>query len=346
MSQLIILGASTRAAAMSARRAGWTPWCADLFADVDLERIATVRKIPAEEYPDGLLSALREAPPGPVMYTGALENRPDLIARIDRPILGNSADVVRRVRTPELWVECLPSPPMCTSPAMGGDWLLKPRRSAGGLGIRTYTGQRFDPRTHFLQERVVGTPVAAIYVGGAGTAILCGVTEQLIGTSWLNAREFQYAGSVGPLRIDPTPWQAIGNWLVQSFGLIGIFGVDAIVRNGVSWPIEINPRYTASVEIIERSRGAALLAMPMPRLGDETAAQTCGKAVLFARKTFTFPAQGPWQKNEDFADIPHAGDVIEQGRPVLTIFASAADVDECKRVLQEKARALDQRLWA
>src|SRR5205085_5677927 len=90
---VILLGASTRAAAMSARRAGWTPWCADLFADVDLERIAIVRKVTA--YPDELLDALSDAPQAPVAYTGALENWPDLIAKIDRPLWGNPPEVLR-----------------------------------------------------------------------------------------------------------------------------------------------------------------------------------------------------------------------------------------------------------
>jgi predicted ATP-grasp superfamily ATP-dependent carboligase len=346
MSNLIILGASTRAAAMSARRAGWTPWCADLFADVDLERIATVRKIPADEYPDGLLDAIRDAPPGPVMYTGALENRPDLIERIDRRIFGNSADVVRRVRTPELWNRCVPSPRVSTTPPTDGRWLLKPRKSGGGWGVRAYGGQTFDPRTHFLQEQIDGTSVAAIYVGVRGEAFFCGVTEQLVGTSWLNSRGYQYSGSIGPLHVDPYPWQTLGSWLVRSFELNGVFGLDAIVREGVPWPVEINPRYTASVEIIERSRDAALLLTPTPRLGlAGAAARVCGKAILFARNTFAFPASGPWNEDADFADIPHAGEVIEQGRPVLTIFAEGAEVEDCRRALQEKAQALDRRLW-
>src|SRR5262245_5672928 len=107
MNHMIIVGASARAAAMSALRAGWSPWCADLFADADLERIAPVRRIASDEYPDGLIDTLKDAPAGPWMYTGALENRPDLIARVDRPLLGNSADGVRAVRKPELWTECL-----------------------------------------------------------------------------------------------------------------------------------------------------------------------------------------------------------------------------------------------
>src|SRR6185503_15144337 len=121
---------------MSAWRAGWTPWCADLFADADLERIAHVCKISADDYPEGLIEALQEAPCGPVLYTGGLENRPDLIATIDRPLLGNPPDVLRAVRKPERWTKCLrdrkiPCPMVADDSVTGGKWLLKPLRGAG-----------------------------------------------------------------------------------------------------------------------------------------------------------------------------------------------------------------------
>src|SRR5206468_8888687 len=73
---VLILGASARAAAFSARRAGLAPWCADLFADADLRRLCPVRRIDVADYPAGLVTALADAPPGPVLYTGALENYP------------------------------------------------------------------------------------------------------------------------------------------------------------------------------------------------------------------------------------------------------------------------------
>src|SRR5438552_2312821 len=107
MRDVILIGASTRAAATSALRAGWMPWCADLFADADLERIATVRQAPMATYPHGLLDALADAPHAPVMYTGALENWPDLIAKIDRPLWGNPPTVLRAIRSPERWTQCL-----------------------------------------------------------------------------------------------------------------------------------------------------------------------------------------------------------------------------------------------
>ena len=41
--------------------------------------------------------------------------------------------------------------------------------------------------------------------------------------------------------------------LAAEFDLVGLFGVDFIDDGEQLWPIEINPRYTASVEILERA---------------------------------------------------------------------------------------------
>ena len=380
---IIILGASTRAAAMSARRAGWTLWCADLFADADLERLATVRKVPIDAYPHGLLDALADAPQAPVIYTGALENRPDLIAKIDRPLWGNSADLLRKVRSPEQWTTCLlegglPCPRISSKAEPTGQWLLKPRKSGGGFGIHTHNRQPFESRVHFLQERIDGLPCSAAFLGANGQAFLLGVTQQLIGTPWLNATGFHYAGSIGPLPLDLKTletWRQIGVSLVTTFGLRGLFGVDAILRDGVPWPVEVNPRYSASVEVLERAQRVSLLTMhaaafspapidlanrlpctltPGPSPGGRGEQEVCGKAILFARQTLVLPAEGPWLgalepgvglNQIEYADIPHAGETIEQGRPVLTLFASAPTVADCTVKLQEKAQALDRRLW-
>jgi uncharacterized protein len=365
MSTLIIIGASTRAAATSAWRAGWTPWCADLFADADLERIAPVKKVPLENYPHGLLDALNDAPAGPVMYTGGLENWPNLLAKIDRPLFGNTPEVVRTVRTPGRWTACLKShrlscPAIAESPQRTGRWLLKAKRSAGGIGVHQYERQAFDPRTHFLQERIDGIACSANFLAREGRTIYLGATRQLIGTPWLHASGFQYAGSIGPFfspAVEPF-WPEIGNALAWTFRLRGLFGVDAVMRDGAPWPVEVNPRYTASVEVVERIWRQAMLEPPDVAVRRGYPGGQRGlfwaKGILFARKTFVFPADGPWLDSlsdhvgldeAEYADIPHAGDVIEQGRPVLTFFASAINLMECERKLQETAQALDRRLW-
>lgn len=367
---IIILGASTRAAAMSAKRAGMTPWCADLFADADLQRIATVRKISIDAYPDGLLEALADAPPAPVMYTGALENRPDLIARITRPLWGNPPEVLRAVRDPGRWSQCLhehglPCPAIAHEGKPAGRWLLKPRLGASGFGIQTFAGQTFNPRTHFLQEWIDGVPCSAIFLGVEQDAALLGITGQLIGVPWLNATGYHYAGSIGPLPLDAAMvlrMRDLGSTLARGFHLRGLFGVDAILRDGVPWPVEINPRYTASVEILERSFHLPMLLWHRQAFEEQELSQSpplstrmiWAKGILYSRATFAFPVDGPWntalQPDADldaaeYADIPHGAEVIERGRPVLTLFASAATVAECESKLQEKAQALDRRLW-
>ena len=238
-------------------------------------------------------------------------------------------------------------------------------RRAGGLGIQAYRGQPYNPRTHFPQERIDGIPCSAVFVGGKVGTRLLGVTRQLIGTPWLNASPFHYAGNLGPLLLDQVTrshWRCIGDALGQTFHLRGLFSVDAIERDGVPWPIEINPRYTASIELLERafdkaflSWHSAAIASSNPLAMDLAApARIFGKAILYAHSTFAFPEHGPWLAALeagadldalDYADIPHAGEEIEQGQPVLTLFASATTVSDCEMRLQEKAATLARCLW-
>ena len=56
---LLILGASTRAAAFSALRAGLAPRCADFFADRDLAATCPVERVDSQEGAEGLERAAR-----------------------------------------------------------------------------------------------------------------------------------------------------------------------------------------------------------------------------------------------------------------------------------------------
>ena len=382
---VIVLGASARAAAFSAHRAGLRPWCVDLFADADLSRRFPTRKVPFEDYPHGLLRALRDAPQGPVIYTGGLENYPALIAQIDRPLWGNPPSVLRRVRSPFLLNDVLrrhglPTMLVRADPPSAGDprrWLLKPLRGSGGVGIRHYIGRTFfDPRSHYVQEHCPGPCLGAAYFAPPGGAdpILLGVAS-MYRSGWLHAPPFCYAGSVLAQFPTGSSLSRVAKVVADEFGLRGLFGVDVVRRTDPSsgkqdFPVlEVNPRYTASMELIERARGWPLLAMQQAAFDEKTAtaqpvansAASCGplpatvcmgKAILYARDRFVFPAAGPWcaaldvdPDDAEFADIPHAGESIARGRPVMTVFASAACESECSRKLREAVQALDRCLW-
>src|SRR4051794_35137718 len=106
---LLIFGASARAAAFSALRANLRPWCADLFADADLQARCPVFRLAPGGYPQGFVKAAEQGPPGPWLYTGGLENRPALVRQIAalRPLWGNDEKVLRKVRSPRFLANLL-----------------------------------------------------------------------------------------------------------------------------------------------------------------------------------------------------------------------------------------------
>jgi predicted ATP-grasp superfamily ATP-dependent carboligase len=383
---LLIVGASARAAAFSALRAGLRPECADLFGDADLEGRCTVHRVGSRDYPRAFrdLSCFRQ--PGPWLYTGGLENHPELIdelARLRRPLWGNPAAVLRRVRSPfavrdVLRNAGLPCPavrPGDAGPAAEANWLLKPLAGAGGVGIRLWRGGHCAPsqgRPFYWQEFIDGEPCSAVYFGNGQAARLLGLTKQLVGEPWLHAAAFHYCGSVGPLPTEPRLWQAfagLGAALGAAFGLKGLFGIDCVLCGSAPYPVEVNPRYTASVEVIEYATGLHALALHREafeasggrqppvheQVADAPRSPVVGKAILFARERLQFPADGPWRccvtsstdvsAMPSFADIPHAGELIEAGHPVMTFFARASTIEECHEQLRRRTADLDRRLF-
>jgi predicted ATP-grasp superfamily ATP-dependent carboligase len=316
------------------------------------------------------------------MYTGALENHRDLVRRLERlrPLWGNGAAVLAAVRSPRrvadiLTAVDLPCPLVRLPPDLPPDrgrWLLKPQAGAAGVGIRSWNGQALpESRRHkvYLQEFIEGENGSALFLatgqgnhGDQGETRLLGITRQLVGEVWLGAGPFRYCGSIGPLSGADTTRETLerlGTVLADATGLRGLFGVDFVLREGVPWPVEVNPRYTASVEVLEYGTGLRALAPHHRVFGSATTVsvegEVVGKAILFARSPLRFPEDGPWmaalrssasiEEMPAFADIPPAGQVIEAGRPVLTFFARAGGVTECLEALRRIAADLDARLF-
>jgi uncharacterized protein len=322
---LLIVGASGRAAAESARRAGFTPTVIDLFADTDTRAVATCLVCPWDDYPHGIPSLAETVPGMPFRYTGGIENHPHVVAELTaaRPLLGNGPDVLAKVRDPAAWSHLLRGygftvPKLVVpggKPPRGGDWLRKPIAGAGGLGVRpAASADRFvisDPDCgFFLQERIAGRSMSAYFSDG-----FVGVSEQLVGEPWLHAKPFAYCGNLGPVRLPPASLdrvKLIGRALTEWAGLTGPWGFDFLLRGRTPVPVEINPRFPASAELYETNVG--------------------GKAVYYAPRRIEFP-DSTWP---GCADIPAAGSVVEPGHPVLTVFAPD------RERLQQRAAELDR----
>jgi predicted ATP-grasp superfamily ATP-dependent carboligase len=375
---IIIFGASVRAAAFSALRAGLWPWCADLFADQDLKMRCAVRRLPVRYYPHGFEAISTQGPPGPWIYTGGLENHPAVIERISekRCLWGNGSAALALARSPMILAEVFRLNgvryPVTLSSSIDlprvGRWLVKPVKSAGGVGIRfaDLRRERRPGNQVYFQEYIEGIPCSAVYAGLKHDTSLLGVSRQLVGEGWLNAAPFHYCGSIGPLNLEAAiqkNLEKIGIVLNRRCHLRGLFGVDFILVDGIPWPVEVNPRYPASVEILEYGTGIQALSwhrlafdsgMPKPPSPSHEKS-IVGKAILFAKDRLKFPGEGPWTRSlmhpksidemPDFADIPSSSQTIEAGRPVLTFFSRSVSVSGCLDNLKQIAQDLDQCLW-
>jgi predicted ATP-grasp superfamily ATP-dependent carboligase len=381
---LLILGASARAAAFSALAAGLEPICGDAFADADLRRACPSRA--TARYPAGLAEIARAAPPAPWIYTGALENQPALIARISqgRLLLGNGSRVLAGVRDPfavagALTAAGLSAPALARSSSglpRDGNWLRKPLRSSGGIGIAPWLPSALNERSehehavkpkHYYQQRITGVSCAAIYVAAGGKSQLLGASEQLL-TARTRDAAFRYAGSVGPLQLSggaADRLRRIGEVLAQSFELVGLFGVDYIDDGRDVWPVEINPRYTASIEILERGLGfsavgchvAACLEGELPGAAiasaeNRTATLWHAKRIIYASghgvvdplTTEALFATAAKDGLLTIADIPNAGAELLPGRPILTLFGQGTSREAALAEIAHASSALAKML--
>jgi predicted ATP-grasp superfamily ATP-dependent carboligase len=389
--RIAIVGASVRAAAHSALRDGFEPVAADLFRDRDLCHRCSATAI--EKYPVDFYRWLQAVDVDAWMYTGALENHPDLVDRMAAivPLLGNPGARLQLVRSPDALALRLRDNgllfPETRSTAddlpCDGSWLTKSYRASSGHGVWSHDRSTASNRSRaqqdsgpghaslktvcqqlFFQRRLEGNPVSAVFVGANSQARLLGVTRQLVGVAWAGAQPFQYAGSLGPLRIDEMVHQTIekiGSVLASGFKLCGLFGVDLMINNAGVWVLEVNPRYTSSIEIVERITGCEMLqshviacsegilpGVPVPR-----DSQHVGKAILFARQPVKvskeFSAWACHQSCGDrwpgLADIPAQGTRISAGQPVLTVFAAGSDERESEAQLRKRLSEVQGELY-
>jgi uncharacterized protein len=362
---VLLAGVSTRALAESAARAGYRVTAVDAFGDTDLRAVADVvalRRTGTRPYgADTAARTARLISAALVAYTSNFENHPAAVALLarGRRLLGNSPRVLERVRNPILLTRALAASGFAvpitraSAPALevdGRRWLLKPRRSGGGHGTAVWSRGHAVPRGAYLQERIAGTPGSIVFAADGRRIVPLGLTRQLIGEGAFGSRGFRYCGSLlasrGATLFPRQPEllhraTALAQAATEAFGLRGLNGIDFIARDGVPLPIEVNPRYAASMELVERAAGVSLFRTHVDacagRLVDPPvpARDVFGKAIVFARHDVVVDDPARW--GADMADIPHPGERIPGGRPICTVFAHGRDGDRCTTALAAAA---------
>ena len=367
---VLVVGVSTRAVAESAARAGWRVTSYDAFGDLDQPpqaRIVALERDLGLAYDAGALArAARGERCDAVAYVSNLENHPDAVARLarGRRLLGNDAAALRAVRDPPRLERALRRRGFETARVhahvapTGARWLAKPRASGGGSGVRAWRGGAPAPASHYLQERIAGVPASLVFAADGVRAVPLALSRQLVGEPAFGARGFRYCGNIlaadddilGDALCDTAA--AMARALTEAFGLVGVNGVDFIVRgDGVPIATEVNPRWSASMELAERAFGLSMFAVharacagTLPRFDHERARRgmrgAVGKAVLWAPRALRAGDTSRWLGRDGVRDVPRPGERIARGRPVCTAFAAGADVARCRAALERQAARL------
>jgi predicted ATP-grasp superfamily ATP-dependent carboligase len=377
---ILMVGLSVRTMVESAVNSGYSVIALDAFGDQDTKALAKSYSLSRDFHipysPEALLEASNHFAFDCVAYTANMENHPGILELISRdaPIIGNTPSSVRAVRS---WLELFAdlrgagfSVPETIIAASGfrmdpsRRWLAKPLLSGGGHGIDFFPGEKVLKDRHLLQEYIPGKPCSACFLADGHHCVVLGITEQMVGMPQFRCQGFSYCGNLLPLPELLIPGtesaiikqiRRIAEFLTRRYGLVGLNGIDFILVGDQVYTIEVNPRYSASMELIEKAYGLPMFhlhveaalhgTLPEFRLEDQiTESSFFGKAILFADRTAIAPDIQNWAARS-IRDIPMPGDKLHAGNPICTMLTMQSTYEKAFDDLVTKAVLLEKEIY-
>jgi uncharacterized protein len=202
-----------------------------------------------------------------------------------------------------------------------------------------------------------------VFVAAGGRAALIGATRQVVGRDMSLALPFLYVGSIGPLLLSQSQaarLSALGNVLAERFGIVGLFNIDFVRRHDRLWVLEVNPRYSASMEIIERVYNMKLIEWhlqacelgTLPSVVRPAVVRHAGKMVVYARASGGVPlalddVAREWNgdpQRPGLADLPRIGEALHAGQPVVTVLAEGNSWLAVEEQLRRRAAEIERLL--
>lgn len=361
--RLILVGSSARAAAESARLGGFQVAAIDQFGDTDTlehcERFLPMR-------PDALASDFASLSDGqPAIIVGGIEH---LTGHLDSlhtaSALGDgftcpSADQFLQLRDPIVLDELAaasgllrparrPASDLSAVQASRESWLFKKQTSTGGLGVQLASA--LEPANSlpagFFERQIPGRCYGVSFLADRYRPHLIGVAASLRGLRKCPS-PFVYQGSIGPVTLPDQALQkleALGKAIASRSEIRGLLGVDIVIDpadindDSKMWLLEINPRWTASMEVLERSESLIACHLQACR-GERTEPTGISRAagpqdvkvkqILYAQTDIVFTRAKlatVEQQGIRIADVPADGSTIGRFEPVCTLIAQGSEI--------------------
>ncbi|QDT11281.1 ATP-grasp domain-containing protein [Planctomycetes bacterium K23_9] len=167
--------------------------------------------------------------------------------------------------------ESVAAKPHDTRSDLPGRWLTKRRLSSGGLGVTwSSSATSDDPKGSGASDSTIdvaelrqlwrpGRNYGVTFLSDAEDVVVLGACRSMFTTK--GPHRFVYAGSYGPLRLPQAiqnQLRLIGQQAAGQSGIRGVFNADVLIDDDQQvCLLEINARWSASMECVERSFVAA-----------------------------------------------------------------------------------------
>lgn len=367
---LVLVGMNVRPFAQSAVKAGFEVVAMDAFGLLDLPVEARCLSLAYDlgglfpfdphSWHMRLAQAARSEKANSLAYSGGFENHPDLVAEMskDRELLGNSPASLRLVRDPVRLRDVVSAigleTPQILPPGARPDpslrWLRKPFKSGVGHDIEPWDSIVPDDPESKVQRWVEGVLHSASFIANGEDAQVFSVTHQLSGDPAFGAQGFAYVGNLLIANPDAellARLNLLARALTQAFDLLGLNGIDFVLNGEQVSILEVNPRYSASMELVEEALKVSLLEwhtagcrrQSLPMLPERHDQVVFSKAIVYARRDGILPDTTHWLA-KGRRDVPHAGGSVRAGFPICTVTAVGVDQQQCYAQLVAEADEL------
>jgi len=391
----LVVGIDTVSVAKSGKEAGYKIYAADYFGDIDLRRVCSgceaiieqkrgkscgrmESKFKTEAFLKMTKSLLQRCKIDAILLSSGLDDYFDVLYGLDElaPILGNSPEVIERVRKktgffkelkrlgithPETEIVKNVDEAKAAAVEIGYPVVVKPIRGFGGLGIRTAQNSNEIERAFFEVSLVAKDVLVQKFINGihASVSVLVAdkdvevltLNEQLLGLRFLFQQEpFGYCGNIVPLYFADSVLEkckSIAEKIALHFGLNGSNGIDLVIsKEGKPHVVEVNPRFQGTVECVERVLGInlveshinACLYGSLPKI-KEKKPTFCTRLILYAPKRVIAPNLTGFR---EVRDVPLPGIIIEKGEPLCSIITEGKN----RKISFQKAKKIAKSIYA
>jgi uncharacterized protein len=346
---ILIAAIAGRMLANSANRGRYDIAVLDLFNDLDTRRFAPrSEKVPGHD--QGLArfskrqlleASSRVAPvdgyPG-LVYGSGFEDDPETLANLaqGRRLYGNSVATIQATKDPLRFFSALkkcaiPHPEFSVQrPSAPEGWLAKKIGGSGGFHVSAADEINKDDANCYYQRFVDGKNYSVSFIANGKRAQIIGFNKP-----WsiaLGDWRYCYLGAINRM---PLPSALVArvqhnlDLIAQEMGLVGLNGMDFIVRGNEYFVIELNPRPSGTLDLYDADCAQGLFHWHLKASDGDLPAQLFDRtvirahAVVYAEHALGLAGDVQWPSW--CSDIPERGSVFAPRMPVCMVHAEGDD---------------------